>query len=134
MHFSFFDLIAHLARTRDFCAGTILGSGTVSNDDPARGASCLAELRARETIATGKPATPFLAAGDRVTIEMRDAGRARYLRPHRPAGGERMIFYDYWRSSSAWRVRIALHLKQIPVERRPSTWSAASSTAPSFAR
>jgi fumarylacetoacetate (FAA) hydrolase len=73
MHFSFFDLIAHLARTRDFCAGTILGGGTVSNDDPARGASCLAELRARETIASGKPATPFLAEGDRVTIEMRDA-------------------------------------------------------------
>ncbi|MES1207258.1 MAG: fumarylacetoacetate hydrolase family protein [Pseudomonadota bacterium] len=71
MHFSFFDLIAHVARTRDFCAGTILGSGTVSNDDPARGASCLAELRARETIAQGRPATPFLAAGDRVTIEMR---------------------------------------------------------------
>ncbi|MFL5306094.1 MAG: fumarylacetoacetate hydrolase family protein [Polyangia bacterium] len=73
MHFSFFDLIAHVARTRDFCAGTILGGGTVSNDDPARGASCLAELRARETIAHGRPATPFLATGDRVTIEMRDA-------------------------------------------------------------
>jgi fumarylacetoacetate (FAA) hydrolase len=73
MHFSFFDLIAHIARTRAFCAGTILGSGTVSNDDPARGASCLAELRARETIANGRPSTPFLAAGDRVTIDMRDA-------------------------------------------------------------
>ena len=74
MHFSFFDLVAHLARTRDFCAGTILGGGTVSNEDPARGVSCLAELRARETIAAGRPATPFLAAGDRVTVEMRDAG------------------------------------------------------------
>ena len=74
MHFSFFDLVAHIARTRDFCAGTILGGGTVSNEDPARGASCLAELRARETIAHGRPATPFLAVGDRVTIEMRDAG------------------------------------------------------------
>ncbi len=73
MHFSFFDLVAHVARTRDFCAGTILGGGTVSNEDPARGASCLAELRARETIAHGRPATPFLAVGDRVTIEMRDA-------------------------------------------------------------
>ncbi len=73
MHFSFFDLIAHLARTRDFCAGTILGGGTVSNDDPARGASCLAELRARETIAGGRPATPFLSVGDRVSIEMRAA-------------------------------------------------------------
>jgi fumarylacetoacetate (FAA) hydrolase len=74
MHFGFFDLIAHIARTRDFCAGTILGGGTVSNDDPARGASCLAELRARETIAAGRPSTPFLSAGDRVTIQMRDAG------------------------------------------------------------
>jgi fumarylacetoacetate (FAA) hydrolase len=73
MHFSFFDLIAHVARTRDFCAGTILGGGTVSNDDPARGGSCLAERRARETIAGGRPTTPFLAPGDRVTIEMRDA-------------------------------------------------------------
>jgi len=74
MHFSFFDLIAHEARTRDLCAGTILGGGTVSNDDPARGASCLAELRARETIAAGRPSTPFLAAGDRVTIQMLDPG------------------------------------------------------------
>src|SRR5262249_29858325 len=74
MHFGFFELVAHIARTRDFCAGTILGGGTVSNEDPARGASCLAELRARETIAAGRPSTPFLSAGDRVTIEMRDAG------------------------------------------------------------
>ena len=74
MHFSFFDLVAHIARTRDIGAGTILGGGTVSNEDPARGASCLAELRARETIAAGRPSTPFLAAGDRVTIEMRDSG------------------------------------------------------------
>ncbi|HVZ87236.1 MAG TPA: fumarylacetoacetate hydrolase family protein [Polyangia bacterium] len=73
MHFSFFDLIAHAGRTRDLTAGTILGSGTVSNADPARGVSCLAELRARETIAGGAPMTPFLAAGDVVTIEMRAA-------------------------------------------------------------
>jgi fumarylacetoacetate (FAA) hydrolase len=73
MHFSFFDLVAHAARTRDLVAGTILGSGTVSNADPARGVSCLAELRARETIAAGAPVTPFLAAGDTVTIEMRAA-------------------------------------------------------------
>jgi fumarylacetoacetate (FAA) hydrolase len=74
MHFSFADLIAHIARTRAFTAGTILGSGTVSNADPARGVSCLAELRARETIAGGKPITPYLKAGDLVTIEMLDAG------------------------------------------------------------
>ena len=76
MHFSFFDLIAHIAQTRAFTAGTILGSGTVSNEDPARGVSCLAERRAREMIATGTASTPFLRAGDRVRIEVRDgAGR-----------------------------------------------------------
>jgi fumarylacetoacetate (FAA) hydrolase len=81
MHFSFFDLIAHIARTRDFVAGTILGSGTVSNADPARGVSCLAERRAREIIAGGQPLTPFLAVGDAVTIEMVDgAGRSLFGR------------------------------------------------------
>jgi fumarylacetoacetate (FAA) hydrolase len=74
MHFSFFDLIAHAAHTRSLCAGTILGSGTVSNADPARGVSCLVELRAREVIAGGAPITPYLAAGDAVAIEMSDAG------------------------------------------------------------
>ena len=72
MHFSFFDLIAHVTHTRALAAGTILGSGTVSNADPARGVSCLAELRAREVIAAGVAKTPFLAAGDAVAIEMRD--------------------------------------------------------------
>ena len=77
MHFSFADLIAHVARTRAFTAGTILGSGTVSNADPARGVSCLAERRARETIAGGKPITPYLKVGDTVAIEMLDgAGRS----------------------------------------------------------
>jgi fumarylacetoacetate (FAA) hydrolase len=73
MHFSFADLIGHVARTRAFTAGTILGSGTLSNEDPARGVSCLAELRTREVLATGKAETPFLAAGDEVEMEMRDA-------------------------------------------------------------
>ncbi len=70
MHFSFFDLVAHIARTRSFCAGTILGSGTVSNEAEERGVTCLAELRAREVIAHGKASTPFLTPGDRVRIEM----------------------------------------------------------------
>jgi fumarylacetoacetate (FAA) hydrolase len=73
MHFSFFQLVEHVARTRAFCAGTILGSGTVSNEDRARGISCLAERRTIETLDHGKPATPFLARGDRVEIEMLDA-------------------------------------------------------------
>ena len=87
MHFSFFDLIAHIARTRAFTAGTILGSGTVSNTDRARGVSCLVERRALELIDGGQPSTPFMAVGD--TDRDRDARRrrARRLRPHRAAGG-----------------------------------------------
>ena len=68
MHFSFFDLIAHVAKTRRFTAGTILGSGTVSNSDRTRGISCLAERRMIETIETGKPLTPFMSVGDKVEI------------------------------------------------------------------
>jgi fumarylacetoacetate (FAA) hydrolase len=71
MHFSFFDLVAHICKTRAFTAGTIVGSGTVSNADRARGISCLAERRMIETIEKGTPETPFMKAGDRVEIEMR---------------------------------------------------------------
>jgi fumarylacetoacetate (FAA) hydrolase len=70
MHFSFFDLIEHVTRTRALTAGTILGSGTVSNEDPARGVSCLAERRMREVIEHGSATTPFLRPGDRVRMEM----------------------------------------------------------------
>jgi fumarylacetoacetate (FAA) hydrolase len=69
MHFSFFDLVQHIAKTRRFTAGTIVGSGTVSNADRSRGVSCLAERRMIEIIETGKPATPFMAVGDRIQIE-----------------------------------------------------------------
>ncbi len=71
MHFSFFELVAHVTKTRALTAGTIVGSGTVANDDPARGASCLAELRTREVLEHGAPSTPFLTVGDRIRIEMR---------------------------------------------------------------
>jgi fumarylacetoacetate (FAA) hydrolase len=76
MHFSFYDLIQHIAKTRRFTAGTILGSGTVSNADRARGVSCLAERRMIETIDGGKPTTPFMQVGDRIEIEAFDAGGA----------------------------------------------------------
>lgn len=72
MHFSFFDLIAHITKTRAFTAGTILGSGTVSNADRSRGVSCLAERRMIETIEQGEPQTPFMQVGDRIRIEMLD--------------------------------------------------------------
>lgn len=71
MHFSFFDLIAHIAKTRAFTAGTVLGSGTVSNEGAARGVACLAERRMLELVAHGTARTPFLQSEDRVHIEMR---------------------------------------------------------------
>ncbi|MCX5742415.1 MAG: fumarylacetoacetate hydrolase family protein, partial [Proteobacteria bacterium] len=73
MHFSFHDLVQHVTKTRRFTAGTILGSGTVSNADRARGISCLAERRMIETIETGKPITPFMKVGDAIEIEAFDA-------------------------------------------------------------
>jgi fumarylacetoacetate (FAA) hydrolase len=73
MSFDFPRLIEHAAKTRPLGAGTILGSGTVSNRDPAAGVGCLAEKRALETIEFGKPRTPFLRHGDKVRIEMLDA-------------------------------------------------------------
>jgi fumarylacetoacetate (FAA) hydrolase len=72
MQFDFPRLIAHAAKTRNLRAGTILGSGTVSNRDPATGSSCIIEIRSKETIALGKPETPYLRFGDRVRIEMLD--------------------------------------------------------------
>ncbi len=73
MHFSFYDLIQHLAKTRRYTAGTILGSGTVSNADRERGVSCFAERRMIEIIEQGKPSTPFMKVGDRIEIEAFDA-------------------------------------------------------------
>ena len=83
MTFDFGQLIAHAAKTRDLCAGSIIGSGTVSNRGPdggpgkpigegGRGYSCIAEQRMVETILTGQPVTSFLKHGDRVEIEMLD--------------------------------------------------------------
>ena len=83
MTFDFGRLIAHAARTRNLCAGTIVGSGTVSNRDadggPGKpigeggvGYCCLAEVRTVETILTGKPSTPFLKRGDTVRIWAED--------------------------------------------------------------
>ena len=72
MAFGFPELIAHAARTRDLGAGTIVGSGTVANRDPACGSSCIAERRALETVSEGRPITAYLRPGDRVRIEMLD--------------------------------------------------------------
>ncbi|WP_434387943.1 fumarylacetoacetate hydrolase family protein [Melittangium boletus] len=87
MTFDFGTLVAHAARTRTLCAGTVIGSGTVSNRGPdggpgttiaegGAGYSCLAELRTVETLQGGAPRTPFLKRGSRVRIEMRDEAGA----------------------------------------------------------
>jgi fumarylacetoacetate (FAA) hydrolase len=70
MTFSFAQLIAHAARTRSLSAGSIVGSGTVSNKSGNVGSCCIAERRTLETITDGAPKTPFLKFGDRVRIEM----------------------------------------------------------------
>lgn len=71
MQFSFPQLIAHAAQTRRLCAGSIVGSGTISNRNRSVGSSCLAEKRMIEIIEQGKPETPFMQFGDRIQIEMR---------------------------------------------------------------
>lgn len=70
MDFGFHDLVAHAARTRDLVAGTIIGSGTVSNPNYAEvGSSCISEVRAIEIIRDGHPSTPFMRHGDTVRME-----------------------------------------------------------------
>jgi fumarylacetoacetate (FAA) hydrolase len=70
MNFDFATLIAHAARTRSLGAGTIVGSGPVSNKDARVGSCCIAELRILEALLAGRPSTSFLKFGDRVHIEM----------------------------------------------------------------
>lgn len=72
MTFCFATLIAHAAKTRRLGAGTLIGSGTVSNTDRSNGSSCLAEKRMLEVIESGKPQTPFMHFGDTIRIEMFD--------------------------------------------------------------
>lgn len=77
MTFGFGQLIAHACRTRRLRAGSIVGSGTVSNYDRTRGSACLAERRMLEQLGSGRAVTPFLSFGDRVRVEMLDrAGRS----------------------------------------------------------
>jgi fumarylacetoacetate (FAA) hydrolase len=86
MTFHFGQLVAHAARTRPLCAGSLIGSGTISNkldggpgrpiEDGGVGYSCIAEIRTIETIDDGKPSTSFMKFGDRICIEMNDANGA----------------------------------------------------------
>jgi len=70
MQFDFAQLVAHAAKTRPLSAGTLVGSGTIANQDVSKGASCFAERRTVETLRDGKPSTPFMKFGDVVRIEM----------------------------------------------------------------
>jgi fumarylacetoacetate (FAA) hydrolase len=70
MVFDFHRLVAHVAKTRNARAGSIVGSGTVSNKDASKGWSCIAEVRSLETIESGAPQTGFMRFGDTVRIEM----------------------------------------------------------------
>lgn len=72
MQFNFAQLVAHAAKTRPLTAGTIVGSGTIANQDTSKGASCLAEQRTVETLRDGKATTPFLKFGDSLRIEVTD--------------------------------------------------------------
>lgn len=76
MFFHFGELIAHAAKTRPLPAGTIVGSGTISNEDEARGICCLAEKRMLEIIHTGEATTPFMRFGDKVHIDMKKDGKS----------------------------------------------------------
>lgn len=72
MHFHFGEVISHCAKTRKLTAGTIIGSGTVSNEDSSKGSSCLVEKRTLEKINTGKASQAFMKEGDEVEIKMLD--------------------------------------------------------------
>jgi fumarylacetoacetate (FAA) hydrolase len=72
MTFDFGQLIQHAAKSRALVAGTVIGSGTVANQGSPDGSCCLAEVRCLETIADGKPSTPFMSFGDRIEIEMKN--------------------------------------------------------------
>jgi fumarylacetoacetate (FAA) hydrolase len=74
MFFTYPELIAHAARTRRLCAGTIIGAGAVSNRDAATGHGCIAEARVDEQTEHGAPRTPWLRSGDRVRIDLEDSG------------------------------------------------------------
>lgn len=83
MHFHFGQLISHAAKTRNLAAGTIIGSGTVSNDSHENGSSCLAEKRMIEQIETGSIKTPFMKAGDTVEMQMlNDQGQSIFGKIH----------------------------------------------------
>lgn len=101
MQFGFGELIAHAAKTRPLGAGTIIGSGTVSNSDRGAGIACLAEARMIEKIETGNSTTPFMKFGDVIRIEMKDkAGKSIF-----GAIEQKIVPYEYAQSSGQKRAQ-----------------------------
>lgn len=101
MQFGFGELIAHAAKTRPLGAGTIIGSGTVSNSDRSTGIACLAEARMIEKIETGNSTTPFMKFGDVIRIEMKDkAGKSIF-----GAIEQKIVPYEYAQSSGQKRAQ-----------------------------
>ena len=122
MTFNFPTLVAHAARTRPLGAGTIIGSGTVSNYDRSAGSSCLGEAHARGHRARrGEDAVPRPATGCVSRCSMPPGRASSAPSISRPSAmSTELTLYGYWRSSAAYRVRIALNLKglayrQVPV-------------------
>jgi len=76
MHFSFHQLVEHVSQTRPLRAGTLIGSGTISNPDRSKGSCCIAEQRMIEKIDTGAFQTPFMQFGDTVRIDMKKDGES----------------------------------------------------------
>jgi fumarylacetoacetate (FAA) hydrolase len=77
MQYGFDELVVHAARTRDLCAGTIIGSGTVSSPEYAQvGSCCISERQAIETIAQGKVSTPYLRFGERIRMAAYASGES----------------------------------------------------------
>ena len=115
MHFSFHDLVAHMTRTRAYCAGTILGSGTVSNADRARGVSCLAERRAHrdDRARARQDAVHEARRHDRDRDARRRGRRASSGASSRRSWARREALHATGAAPRAWRVRIALAWKGV---------------------
>ncbi len=96
MTFDFGQLIAHAAKTRHLCAGTIIGSGTVSNQDRSLGHACIMEKRMLEKLQTGNAVTPFLKFGDKVKIEMLDSSGQSIFGPI----DQQVVKYDKMRKAA----------------------------------
>ena len=130
MSFHFGQLIAHLCKTRNARAGSIVGSGTVSNKDWSHGYSCIAEKRAIETIESGAAQTEYLKFGDTVRIEMMGgdgrsvfgADRAASRRRRPETADARLRMNEFPRGlkiTTVWLLIGVVHVSRFPGARKP---------------